>query len=165
MKNLILVRHAKSSWETPLTDYDRPLTNRGISDAHVVSQNAVAFLPSSFTVITSTSRRAMSTALIFAQNFSYPIDSIKSDDDLYTFESQNLEKIVRHLDNDLESVILFGHNAAITNFVNKFGNIFIENVTTAGLVSLKFQTNHWRDISKGQTVKVLFPRDLKNDHR
>jgi phosphohistidine phosphatase len=36
MKNLILIRHAKSNWDAPLKD-DRPLDQRGMKDAHLVS--------------------------------------------------------------------------------------------------------------------------------
>lgn len=45
MKNLILVRHAKSSWEAPLQDVDRPLLHRGIVDAHLVSSTISNYIP------------------------------------------------------------------------------------------------------------------------
>lgn len=161
MKNLILIRHGKSSWEAPLNDFDRPLTNRGISDAHLVSLAAINFIPKSFIIKSSTAKRAKNTALIFAQNFSYPIESIQFADDLYTFDPKLLEQLVKKFNNDYESVILFGHNEAITNFVNKFGSVFIDNVTTSGFVSLTFDCDLWSDLKKGRTTKVIFPRDLK----
>ena len=37
MKKLILVRHGKSSWEYSVSDRDRPLSERGINDALLVS--------------------------------------------------------------------------------------------------------------------------------
>ena len=36
MKNLFLMRHGKSSWELNVSDQDRPLGQRGISDAHLI---------------------------------------------------------------------------------------------------------------------------------
>lgn len=161
MKNLILIRHAKSSWEAPQNDFDRPLTKRGISDAHLISEHVISYLPKSFIMRSSAAKRATDTAIIFAQNFLIPLESIQVDENLYTFDEKSLEQYIRNLNNDYESVILFGHNEAITNFVNKFGNIFIENVTTSGFVSLAFDSAQWSDISRGQTKKVLFPRDLK----
>ena len=109
----------------------------------------------------STAKRAQETALIFAQNFSYPIKSIVFKEELYTFDVNQLEKVIKSLNNDSESVILFGHNEAITNFVNKFGDIFIENVPTSGFVSLKFNSETWQSIEKGKTMKIIFPKDLK----
>ncbi|KRD12486.1 phosphohistidine phosphatase [Flavobacterium sp. Root901] len=161
MKNLILIRHAKSSWEAPLKDFDRPLMKRGIKDAHEVSVNISDYLPKTYIIWSSTAARAAETALIFAQNISYPIESIIFKDELYTFDLKQLEKVIKSCDNSLESVILFGHNEAITNFVNKFGDVFIENVPTSGFVSLQFESESWDSIYKGKTNKTLFPKDLK----
>lgn len=161
MKNLILIRHAKSSWEAPLKDFDRPLMKKGILDAHEVSSNISKFLPKTYIMWSSTAARASETALIFAQNISYPIESIVYKDDLYTFDDKQLEKIIKSCDNSFESVILFGHNEAITNFVNKFGDVFIENVPTSGFVSLQFNVDSWNTINKGKTHKTIFPKDLK----
>lgn len=36
MKKLIIVRHAKSSWEHNLPDHERPLNQRGFNDADLV---------------------------------------------------------------------------------------------------------------------------------
>ncbi|MBD3581165.1 SixA phosphatase family protein [Flavobacterium selenitireducens] len=165
MKNLIVVRHAKSSWDAPLRDIDRPLQQRGIMDAHLVSASLVEELPKTFVIMSSPAKRASETAVIFAQNVSYPVESIQYIDELYTFDGRQLENNVRALNNDYDNVILFGHNEAITNFVNKFGDIFIDNVTTSGVVSLTFDSDHWSGIAKGRTRKVLFPRDLKNEFK
>ena len=161
MKNLILIRHAKSSWEAPLKDFDRPLMKKGIHDAHNVSASISKFLPKTFLMWSSTAARALETALIFAQNISYPLESIIFKDDLYTFDEKQLEKVIKSCNNAFESVILFGHNEAITNFVNKFGDVFIENVPTSGFVALQFDAESWDTINKGKTQKTIFPKDLK----
>ena len=160
MKNLILIRHGKSSWEAPLTDKDRPLTQRGMSDAHHVSAATAAALPKTFLIWSSTAKRASETALIFAQNFSCPVESIIFKDELYTFDGKQLENIVRRCHDDYDNVILFGHNEAITDFVNKFGDRYIENVPTSGFVSIGFEVNKWDAITKGKTLKTVFPKDL-----
>lgn len=161
MKQLILVRHAKSSWEAPLRDIDRPLTNKGIQDAHLVSSYISNQIPKSFLIWSSSAKRASETAIIFAQNFSFPVESIIFKEELYTFDERKLEEIIKSCPNDYDNLILFGHNEAVTNFVNKFGNIFIDNVSTSGFVNIIFDTNSWRDIEKGVTKKVIFPSDLK----
>ena len=161
MKNLILIRHAKSSWEAPLHDKDRPLTNQGMKDAHLVSSSISDYVPKTYIIWSSSAERASETAMIFAQNISYPIESIDYKDELYTFDENKLEKVIKSCNNDIESVILFGHNEAITNFVNKFGDVFIDNVPTSGLVWLQFETDNWQKISKGKTKKTIFPRNLK----
>ncbi|MGL3000577.1 Histidine phosphatase family protein [Flavobacterium sp. 9R] len=161
MKNLILVRHAKSSWETPLKDRDRPLSKNGLQAAHLVSSYVSKYLPKTYLFWTSVAERASQTALIFAQNLSYPIESIIYKEELYTFDENQLAKVIKSCKNEFDSVILFGHNGAITNFVNKFGDVFIENVPTSGFVSLQFDVDDWSAIEKGKTLKVIVPKDLK----
>ncbi len=161
MKNLILIRHAKSSWEAPLKDIDRPLEQRGINDAHLVATNCIKYIPSTFVILSSTAKRASETALIFAQNILYPIESIIFKEELYTFDEKQLEEVIKSSDNNFENIILFGHNDAITSFVNKFGDVCINNVPTAGFVSLQFETDDWQKIKKGKTKKIIFPKKIK----
>lgn len=161
MKNLILIRHAKSSWEIPLKDIDRPLEQRGIKDAHLVSSEIQSYIPDKYVIWSSPAKRASETAIIFAQNILYPVDSIIYKDDLYTFDEKQLEKTIKSCNNAYDSLILFGHNGAITNFVNKFGDVFISNVPTSGFVAIQFDSDYWEKIDKGKTQKIITPKDLK----
>jgi phosphohistidine phosphatase len=161
MKNLFLIRHAKSSWEAPLHDKDRPLTSIGMHNAHKVSAHIVHYLPKTYSIWCSTAERALETAIIFAQNFNFPLESILYKEELYTFDERKLEKVIKSYSNGYDNIIIFGHNEAITNFVNKFGDVYIDNVPTAGFVHIEFNDSSWDAISKGKTKKVLFPRDLK----
>jgi phosphohistidine phosphatase len=161
MKNLILIRHAKSSWDAPLHDKDRPLSKRGINDAHLMADSVEEYLPNQYIVWSSTAQRARNTAYIFAENLSIPVETIIFNDDLYTFDEKSLEKAIKSCNNQFDNLILFGHNGAITNFVNTFGNRAVEHVPTAGFVSLSFDENDWNNIQKGITKTVLFPSDLK----
>jgi len=161
MKNLILIRHAKSNWDAPLSDKDRSLNKRGIDDAHLVSEKISGDLPKTFVIWSSTAKRASETAMIFTQNISCPVESIIFKDELYTFDSNQLEKTIKSCNNDYDCVILFGHNEAITDFVNKFGDVFIEHVPTSGFVSINFDNDAWGSIDKGTIGQVVFPKDLK----
>jgi phosphohistidine phosphatase len=161
MKQLILIRHAKSSWEVPIRDFDRSLTNKGMQDAHLVSSHISNHIPESFLVWSSAAKRASETAMIFVQNLSFPIESIQFKEELYTFDERKLEQIIKSCSDEYVHLIVFGHNAAITNFVNKFGSIFIDNVATSGFVNIIFEQNSWNDIKNGTTKKVIFPRDLR----
>ncbi|WP_026976704.1 SixA phosphatase family protein [Flavobacterium tegetincola] len=161
MKNVILIRHAKSSWDSPSTDKKRPLANRGVADAHLVSSHIASFLPKKSIIWGSTAKRAKDTATIFLQNITYPLESIIYKEELYTFDVTELVKVIKSCNNSYDCVIIFGHNEAITAFVNKFGNILIDNVSTSGFVSIDFDVDAWEAIEKGHTKKVVFPRDLK----
>ena len=44
MKTLIILRHAKSSWDnTNLSDFDRPLAKRGIKDAKKLNNFLISY--------------------------------------------------------------------------------------------------------------------------
>jgi len=159
MKQIILIRHSKSSWNLPLKDFDRPLTENGITKATNIAIKTKEFLPQHHTICSSSAKRATDTAMIIVENWDLNTNTISFSDDLYTFNLNKLEQFVKLCPNNIESLILFGHNNAITDFVNKFGDIFIDNVPTAGFVSIIFEANHWKNISKGKTTKILFPRD------
>lgn len=161
MKNLILIRHAKSSWETPLRDIDRPLSQRGVTDAHLISDATSQIIPKSNAVWCSPARRTKETAMIFGQNLGWPLDRIMYMDSLYTFDGYELTKVIKSRLNGYENVIVFGHNEAITEFVNTFGDLYIDNVPTCGLVHIQFEVDNWSEIKKGKTIRTIFPRDLK----
>ncbi len=162
MKNLILIRHAKSSWDFPLSDIDRPLSQRGINDAFLISSKINKFLPNKFVVWSSIAKRTQETCYIFAQNLLIPIENIIFRKDLYTFDCRELYDKIRSCDNRFENIILFGHNDAITSFVNKYGNQHIDNVPTAGVVQIEFNEDNWLNIKKGKVKNVLFPKLIRS---
>ena len=139
MKNIILIRHAKSSWEFPIPDKERELTSKGIKKAIEIAKKSLPFISPSATIWSSSSKRTLLTAKIFLEIWSLDTNNIIVKDDLYTFECSELKEIVKSCPNQCENLILFGHNGAITDFVNKFGNKYISNVPTSGMVSINLQ--------------------------
>ncbi len=160
MKNLILIRHGKSDWDTHAGDFHRPLLARGVNDVVKVAKSYQSGLPKDFAIYSSTALRAAQTAQYFAGVINFPANDIKFSDILYTFDVNELEKAIRTFDNQFETILLFAHNESITDFVNKFGDIFIDNVPTSGLVTITFEANEWKNIAPGKTGKIIFPRNL-----
>ncbi|WP_130733699.1 histidine phosphatase family protein [Flavobacterium sp. J27] len=163
MKNLILIRHSKSSWDLPLNDIERPLSKRGIHDAHLISSKIQSLLPKSFIVWSSSAKRARESAIIYSQNLLIPFENVIIKEELYTFDEKRLEEIIKKCENRYDNLILFGHNEAITNFVNKFGNLLVDNVPTSGFVSMQFNIDDWKYLTKGETIKTVFPSHYKNE--
>jgi phosphohistidine phosphatase len=161
MKTLTLIRHAKSSWDLPMIDKNRPLSSRGVQDAHLVSQAFKKMMPGTFLVWSSTAKRAKETAVIFAENLNWPFDRVVLKDELYTFDKRDLERIVKSIDSGYENVIIFGHNEAISDFVHNFAHSEIGHVPTCGVVSIQWNVNQWSEIDRGNVVFSLFPRDVR----
>lgn len=165
MKTLILIRHAKSSWKAPVTDVNRSLSKRGIVDAHLMAPKLGELLPKTFIVWSSIANRTKETALIFSEFLAFSFEDIIFKKDLYTFDIQKLESEIKKCENVYNNLILFGHNDAITNFVNKFGNTFIENVPTTGIIKIEFKIDSWVNLLKGNTIKAIFPSHFKYEQQ
>lgn len=161
MKNLIFVRHGKSSWEYSVNDKDRPLLQRGINDGHLVVD---AFKQKDINIdaiFSSPANRAMHTCLIFLRQLNFPYNQFKITNELYDFSGDYVLQFVKNLDDSLETVMIFGHNHAFTHLSNTMGSSYIDNVPTSGLVHLTFKTDSWKHIEKGTTTNTIFPKYLK----
>ncbi|MBL7885985.1 MAG: histidine phosphatase family protein [Flavobacterium sp.] len=160
MKQLTIIRHGKSSWDFPVQDQNRPLIEKGILNSIKIGKESKPLISPNSLIWSSFAERAFSTAKIVVDQWNLPNQLIFIKDELYTFDYKQLERIIKTCPDSCDSLVVFGHNNAITDFVNKFGDIFIDNVPTSGLVSLNFDSNSWSTISKGKTNTILFPRDI-----
>jgi len=161
MKNLIIIRHAKSSWEHQVSDFDRPLKNRGIKDAKLIVDHVKnkIFIPD--LILCSDSKRTISTAKIFIKNLDFQDAELQFRHDLYAFSVGNLIEKIKDCNDSVNNLMLFGHNHAITDFTNTFGSRHFENVPTCGLVHLRFNIDSWKNLNKGETIFSIFPKDLR----
>ncbi len=161
MKQLILVRHGKSSWEHPVNDKDRSLQERGINDAFLVSNKFKLENIEIDAIFSSPANRALHTCMIFLRQLDFPFDKFRVANELYDFSGDDVLQYIKNLDDDLRTVMIFGHNHAFTHIVNSIGNTYIDNVPTSGLVRLKFDISNWRSIVKGTTEQTIFPKQLR----
>jgi len=161
MRKITLVRHAKSSWEYNLTDHERPLNQRGINDAHIVSKAIYNKIKPDL-ILSSDAVRAKTTAQIFVSNLKIDSENIHLNNVLYDFSGNDLMRVIKNCDNSVGELMIFGHNNAITNFVNAFGSVYIDNVPTSGVTIIEFEIENWKDLKKGKTLETIFPRDLKS---
>ena len=162
MKTLYIVRHAKSSWTYDgIKDIDRPLKKRGINDAYLISNVLQKKIASPDVFISSCANRALHTGMIFSYAFNYPLANLKISKSLYSFSDGYLIKTVKALDDGFDSAIIFSHDHGISDFVNKFGDIHVDAVPTCGVIGIKFENNHWKNIKSGTTFLTEFPRHYK----
>ncbi len=161
MKTVVLVRHGKSSWEYDVTDKDRPLKNRGLKDAKLVANQFSKQSDIPKYIFSSPANRALNTCKIFTNSFDFPETTIKVVEGLYDFGGENVINFIKNLPNNYTDVMIFGHNHAFTSISNIFGNIFIDNLPTSGLVKLNFEIDNWMDLKKGTTEFIIIPKELK----
>ena len=145
MKSLLIIRHAKSSWElTALNDFDRPLNDRGKEDAPEMAARLLKRIKVE-AFISSPAKRAKKTAQLFAVEFNYKKEEIIYMDSLYNASVDVFYKTITNLDNALSSVAFFSHNPGITEFVNTLTEIRIDNVPTCGIFAIRVHSGTWQE--------------------
>ncbi|MGQ9804611.1 MAG: SixA phosphatase family protein [Chlorobiales bacterium] len=157
MKQLYLIRHAKSSWDFPdLTDFERPLNKRGLRDAPfmgmILREKQIA--PERF--LSSPAKRALLTAQLFANAMNYPVEHIATDMRIYEASRQTLLEVIQSLPDELESVALFCHNPAVTELANFLSDKHLENVPTCGVFSVALASPTWRSLGQGKCIFNFF---------
>lgn len=165
MKTLYLLRHAKSSWDSPqLKDFERPLKKRGLHDIPVMAQRFRERGSEVDIVVTSPAERAKSTAKRFAEAIELPQERVASNPDLYFAGVGMLLKAASLFDEDYSAGMLVGHNPAITEFANAMANTSIDNVPTCGLVQMELPISAWSEIQPGSAkiVEFDYPKKLED---
>ena len=161
MKKLFLIRHAKSSWqETDLKDFDRPLNQRGLRDAPLMGKLLRKKGIKPDLILTSSANRAFTTAKIIAEEIDYPINSIIDEKEIYEADALDLMEIIRNIDDEADSIFLFGHNPSLTYLSNHLSNQRIENIPTCGISEIEFQIDSWRELKpeSGNMVNFEYPK-------
>lgn len=157
MKKLILVRHAKSSWKDPeLIDHERPLNKRGKRDAPVMGERLAKRKIAVDVIVSSTAKRALTTAREIAKKLDYPKDKIEQDKRIYESYPSELLEVIHGWDDSRECVMMFGHNPGFTELANQLGTDFIDNVPTCGVVELFFDVKSWKRVGKTKAAKMRF---------
>ncbi|WAC02849.1 histidine phosphatase family protein [Lacinutrix neustonica] len=161
VKTVYFVRHAKSCWNNNDSDFDRPLKKRGIKDANLVSNYLKNKAIDPDLILCSSANRTRLTADIFIENLA--LNSVKTEyiKALYDFSGEGLLNVLKSCDNSIDKVLIFGHNYAMTNVVNQLGSTPISNMTTSGFVEIDFNIDRWKDLKKGDTKLIVFPKDLR----
>jgi phosphohistidine phosphatase len=161
LKNLYLLRHAKSSWELTSDDHKRPLKERGKNDALLVSEHTKSMIKPPEKIISSDARRAETTANYFKKSFNSSDENFNTNESLYDFGGKKVLEVIKNISNSLDCVLIVGHNHALTSLANMLGDISIINIPTCGFVEIQFNVEKWEHINYGQTTNIIFPRDLK----
>jgi len=165
MKTLYLLRHSKSSSDYPgISDLERPLNDRGYSDAHFISQHLRKENISVDLVLSSPAIRAISTAIIFCVNIKYAVDAIQIRKNLYdTSVKQYLQCISEA--SAVSSLLLVGHNETISEVAQKLSTERILGMKTCAVIALQFDIESWEEIghTKGKMLFSIDPGSLRDE--
>jgi phosphohistidine phosphatase len=172
MKRLTLLRHAKSSWDTPgLQDFDRPLNTRGREAARLVGRELNRRKMRFDLVLASPARRVRETLEELADGFGSAFD-IRFESRIYLADPDTLLDLVRGLSEDIESPLLVGHNPGLHELAlqlladdaQDFRKRIAEKYPTGALAEIELPAKDWSAAGEqpGTISALVLPRDLSD---
>jgi phosphohistidine phosphatase len=158
LKTLLLIRHAKSSWDDAgLSDYERPLNERGKKDAPAMAERLYERGIKIDAFVTSPARRARKTAEIFAKRYKKEKDELVLKTELYMASDEAFNSVVEKLHDDFDCVAVFSHNPGITDFANSLtDDIRIDNIPTCGIFAISIEARKWNKFKEAKKKFLFF---------
>ena len=164
MKNLFLLRHAKSSWDNAaLADFDRPLSKRGISNAILLSEYIQKHNITFDLVLSSPSERTQSTLDLVLSSLDYfPTTTLK--ESIYHASPSSLTQLIKEQGNEINNLLVIGHNPGLHILTEQLTNQSIVKFPTCAFAKIT-NFNHWRDIDTGilNLESLITPKELNHD--
>ncbi|MEM8694882.1 MAG: histidine phosphatase family protein [Pseudomonadota bacterium] len=174
MKRLILLRHAKSSWDDPVKrDFDRPLNAKGKRAARMMGEHLQEQGVMFDAVIASPAIRVVETLESLAKGYGEKIEP-EWDRRAYLASNMTLLDIVHDASDDIGALLLSGHNSGLEDLVlllvpdakgDKARAAVEEKFPTCALAEMEFDVDNWADIAPGTgtLLRYVRPRDLDSD--
>jgi phosphohistidine phosphatase len=163
MKTLLVLRHAKSSWDDPsLGDHERPLNARGRRDAPRMGALLRTTRLSPDVIISSDAVRAHTTAMAVAEASGYSRDVV-TEPLLYLASPRDMIAVLQSIPNpDANTVMIVGHNPGLEELVELLTDES-HDLPTAALVQLAVPITTWRDLTtetRATLVALWRPKEL-----
>ena len=156
MKTLIIIRHAKSSWDNiGQDDRERPLNERGKTDAPEMAARLKEKEMDVDLFVSSPAKRAKRTARYFAEAFGQEKEDVVLVEPLYGADVATFYHIVGNLEDKYDTIAIFSHNPGITEFVNTLTGVHVDNIPTCGVFAVQAAAESWRYF-KDSEKKFLF---------
>lgn len=157
MKTLLVIRHAKSGWDnTAHTDFERTLTDSGISDAGLMATRLIERGIKIDSFVSSPAKRAQQTATIFMNAYKANEKKLLLLPSLYEASVKHFYDAIAALDDANNIVALFAHNLGVTDFVNSTGCSLVYNMPACAVIGLAIKANHWKEFENAKKEFLFF---------
>ena len=156
-KILLLVRHAKSSWDDPsLNDFERPLNERGKKDAPEMAKKLNNKKIKIDAFVSSPAKRARQTCKFFTKEFDPKKKNIVREPKLYEADEQSFYEVIEGFKNKWDSVAVFSHNPGITSFANSLTADGVDDMPTCSVFAVKVDTDTWKEFRNAKKEFLFF---------
>jgi phosphohistidine phosphatase len=161
VKKLLVMRHAKSSWDNPdWSDFERPLNKRGLKAApfmgSIVYQNELQ--PT--LIISSPAKRAKQTAVLVKETAQIE-KPIRFEEKIYEAGANTLLYLSSQFPDEDATILIVGHNPGMEEFIRILTRDYC-SMPTAAIAKVLLNIDQWKDIRMncGFLETVFRPKDL-----
>jgi phosphohistidine phosphatase len=159
MKNIILVRHATAAPKgADVDDFTRSLRKKGIKECRTMVRwyrDNVGEIPD--LLLSSPANRAIETAVLFAKGLGVKPKKIARDQDLYgTADPEHFLKILKALDDELQSVMVFGHDPAFSEFAQHMVDAFDDVLPKCSVFGFSVNRRSWNTLKANDGTLEYF---------
>jgi len=149
MKQLFLLRHAKSSWsDSDIKDFDRPLNKRGKENAPKMAAVLHSTYGAPDTILVSPAKRTLDTAEYHLSEYKNDQITFIRDERIYEAPGSRLAQVISELSEDAERVLLIGHNPGLSHLVLYLSGEALD-MPTNGLAILDVHVDSWFALGPG----------------
>lgn len=154
MKTLLILRHAKSSWNDPgMRDHDRPLNDRGERDAPRIGLLLRDQGLQPGLILCSTANRARSTAERVVESGGLTCET-RLLDELYLASADTYIRVLRNQPSEHDRILVVGHNPGLEDLVERLTDTIL-SLPTAALVQVEFEIDSWFELPKQSTGRLV----------
>lgn len=137
------MRHAKSSWDNPgLSDHDRPLNERGKTNAPQIGKELTkaGLIPD--LVLCSDSRRTKETWDLVSKELGEKV-KVKYEPDIYESDARTLLSLITNCSDDISTLMMIGHSPSCDALVHVLTGDYV-TLKTANVVVLSCEEGTWK---------------------
>ena len=167
-RQLLVLRHAKSAWDTDApTDFERPLAKRGKKDAPKMGSWLLAHKLVPDYVVSSPALRAKQTVTKVCKELGLDSDSIHWDRRIYMADTPSLLRVLMNCPETAKMVMIVGHNPGLEDLVEFLvGEVDVPEdgklLPTAAVAHLEIP-GQWNELDEGQARLVSITRSRSLD--
>jgi phosphohistidine phosphatase len=163
LKHLFIIRHAKSDQSFFGNDFERPLNERGRSDAPAMAKRLIDKKYTIDALVSSPAARAKKTAELFAETLKIQATEIIFISALYHAPPEVFFEVVSGLPDDMNMVAIFSHNPGISYFVNSLNtSTKVDNMPTCAIFGVSADITAWSGFSKAKKEFLFFDYPKKD---
>lgn len=157
MKQLIVTRHAKSSWnDDTLSDFKRPLNKRGNNDAPLMAKRLTTRGPIPELILSSTAVRALATTRLMMQELPLSTEQLLTTDSIYEAPLEALTKAISTLPDHIDTAMMVGHNPGSSSLCNYLSSKASLQMPTCAMACFELDVYRWQDAYRDCAVMLWY---------